>query len=34
VKLIQEYRDFDFLSPWETSFGEIEKNEDSESDQS
>jgi len=33
VKLIQEYRDFDFLSPWETSFGENENNKDSESDQ-
>jgi NADH-quinone oxidoreductase subunit C len=33
VKLIQEYRDFDFLSPWEASFGENENNKDSESDQ-
>ena len=32
VKLIQEYREFDFLSPWETSFGENENNEDSEGD--
>jgi len=32
VKLIQEYREFDFLSPWETSFGENENNEDIEGD--